>query len=69
MTHTEFCYWLQGHFELNGEILSPEQVRVVREHLDLTFNKVTKFKLNSNIELKAPEQPFLLSNFGHNASC
>jgi hypothetical protein len=42
MTHAEFCYWLQGHFELNGrKALTEEQVDVIIEHLNLTFNKVT----------------------------
>jgi hypothetical protein len=42
MTPQEFCYWLQGYFEVSGnETLTPEQVKMVKEHLQLTFNKVT----------------------------
>lgn len=41
MTAQEFCYWLQGHFELNGPKLTEEQVKIVQDHLKLVFNKVT----------------------------
>lgn len=38
MNSVDFCYWLQGHFELtNSNDLSPEQVRVIRNHLNLVF--------------------------------
>lgn len=42
MTPENFCYWLQGYMELtpNGE-LSPSQTQIIRDHLALTFNKVT----------------------------
>lgn len=43
MNAENFCYWLQGHFELtdskNG--LSAEQVEMIKSHLDLVFVKVT----------------------------
>jgi hypothetical protein len=44
MNEREFCYWLQGFFELNGEDLvdlSAEQVRMIKDHLNLVFKKVT----------------------------
>lgn len=40
MKATEFCYWLQGYFELMGlqpRGLNPEQEMVVRRHLALVF--------------------------------
>ena len=38
MNTIDFCYWLQGHFELNPDAeLSKEQVQVVRDHLNLVF--------------------------------
>lgn len=40
MTPQEFCYWLQGYFELTGkeaESLSATQVSVMRNHLNLVF--------------------------------
>lgn len=34
----EFCYWLQGLFELaNPESLSAEQTATVKRHLDMVF--------------------------------
>lgn len=43
MSAQEFAYWLQGYFELtpDGGGLSPEQVKVVKDHLQLVFQKVT----------------------------
>lgn len=44
MTPEQFCYWLQGYFELqpsgSGSICAA-QARVIKEHLQLTFEKVT----------------------------
>ena len=44
MKATEFCYWLQGYFELDkacplvhGRHLSEEQVKVIQQHLALVF--------------------------------
>lgn len=39
MTSRDFCYWLQGYFELtNGQgVLSPQQTEMVRRHLALVF--------------------------------
>lgn len=43
MTSRDFCYWLQGYFEINGAIhgngrsITPEEVRVIRTHLALVF--------------------------------
>lgn len=42
MTPENFCYWLQGFFELHDPSkLTEEQVGMIKEHLQLTFNKVT----------------------------
>jgi hypothetical protein len=42
MTELQFCYWLQGYFELSGtKEVSPEQVKIIQEHLALVFRKVT----------------------------
>lgn len=43
MTPRDFVYWLQGYFELTpGEQgLSPEQVKVIKDHLQLVMTKVT----------------------------
>ena len=45
MNETEFCYWLNGYFEISGATeLDPEQVKMVKEHLALVFEKVTEEK-------------------------
>lgn len=46
MTPENFCYWLQGWFELNQTIdhrngATPETLQVMQDHLALVFNKVT----------------------------
>lgn len=38
MKAVEFCYWLQGHFELSGKTeLTPFQVQQIKNHLALVF--------------------------------
>ena len=38
MTSRDFCYWLQGYFELNGTSgLSPQQSEIIQRHLNLVF--------------------------------
>lgn len=38
MTSRDFCFWLQGFFEVSGEPkLNEAQVEIVRKHLDLVF--------------------------------
>lgn len=42
MKSTEFCYWLQGWFELNDTIdhregATKETLDVIRKHLDMVF--------------------------------
>lgn len=40
MTSRDFCYWLQGYFEINSvtdDNLSSEQVQCIRKHLNLVF--------------------------------
>ncbi len=42
MTSREFCYWLQGFLELSGaKELTEAQLGQVKEHLALSFIKVT----------------------------
>lgn len=58
MNHTEFCYWLQGFFEVSRhgaanplvDGLDPTQVYEIYNHLQLCFNKETN-DLYSNKEL------------------
>lgn len=41
MKTTEFCYWLQGYFEIHGEggklSMNEKQVQIIRNHLNLVF--------------------------------
>lgn len=37
MTSRDFCFWLQGYFELSDGGLTLDQVAVVRRHLGLVF--------------------------------
>ncbi len=49
MTATEFCYWLQGCFEVGhadknipqNPTFNAEQVRAIKEHLQLVFTLKT----------------------------
>lgn len=42
MNEREFCYWLQGLFEVGGvKALDETQVQIVKDHLALVFKKVT----------------------------
>ncbi len=46
MTPENFCYWLQGYFELRSEEtpLSLTQIKTIEAHLALVFKNVTKPK-------------------------
>ena len=38
MNAVDFCYWLQGNFELNDvKAMSKEQMQVIQNHLNLVF--------------------------------
>ena len=42
MTAEQFCFWLHGFFELTGkDAISSAQAKMIREHLDLLFDKKT----------------------------
>jgi hypothetical protein len=42
MDATQFAYWLQGFFEISdARNLDYKQVQIIRDHLNLVFNKVT----------------------------
>ncbi len=42
MTEREFCYWLQGLFEIGKvETLDSDQTKIIKNHLALVFHKVT----------------------------
>jgi hypothetical protein len=38
MEAVNFCYWLQGFFEIsNPKEITPEQVKMIKNHLNLVF--------------------------------
>ncbi len=42
MTPEQFCYWLQGYFEISGfEDINLKASRVIRDHLKQVFDKQT----------------------------
>ena len=41
MTPEQFCYWLQGYAELTESQPTPEQWKMMQEHLQTVFYKVT----------------------------
>ena len=42
MNEREFCYWLQGYFELTRtKTLTLAQIQIIKDHLNLVFNKIT----------------------------
>lgn len=58
MTPLEFCYWLQGTFELgNTRTLSETQVEILKQHLNLVFTKVTP-TVSTPFNPTRPYQPF-----------
>lgn len=51
MTPEQFCYWLQGFFELKRTIdhregATPETMKVIEDHLRLVFDKKTPQRLS-----------------------
>lgn len=39
MSSRDFCYWLQGYFEIQGDVqpMTVEQITIVRNHLNMVF--------------------------------
>ena len=38
MTSRDFCYWLQGYFEINPQdIPNQNQIEIIKKHLNLVF--------------------------------
>jgi len=50
MSPEQFTYWLKGFFEISDtNNLSEKQVQIIRDHLNLVFNKVTPERKDENI--------------------
>lgn len=38
MNSIDFCFWLQGYFEISGsKEISPDQAKIINAHLNLVF--------------------------------
>lgn len=63
MTPEQFCYWLQGFFELSCPIdgLSPSQIAAIRDHLNTVFNKVTP---DRNVKPRVLTEQEIVDTFG-----
>lgn len=47
MTTENFCFWLKGFLEIGNPFdLKHKQLQIVKDHLDLVFNKVTPDHVN-----------------------
>jgi hypothetical protein len=59
MNTIDFCYWLQGHFEMNPETpLTPEQTELIKNHLHLVF----KHEIDPLREAQTTAQPSVLND-------
>lgn len=51
MNERDFVYWMQGFFELsNSAYLDERQTKIIKDHLQLVFKKVTPVYLPPKIE-------------------
>lgn len=42
MTTEQFCYWVQGFLEIQDpKNITEEQVKIIKDHLNLVFTKLT----------------------------
>lgn len=47
MTPENFTYWLQGYSEICGQAPSEKQWEIIKDHLNLVFNKVPTSSVNT----------------------
>jgi hypothetical protein len=69
MQSRDFCYWLQGFFELGDDtdVITTEQTAMIKRHLDLVFTHEIAPRLRerpapSVPEPKAPPRPAPVPN-------
>lgn len=62
MNPRDFCYWLQGYFEVGkSSDLSKEQVEVIRKHLRLVFDNVIEYDKHSTVSINYDTELELLN--------
>ena len=50
MTAEQFCYWLQGMLEIQDpKSLNEKQLKIIKDHLQLVFHKVTPYYYQDSI--------------------
>jgi hypothetical protein len=80
MTSREFCYWLQGYFEIKNKglvgvveslQLSPHQIEIIQNHLALVFKHEIdpSYSIDPKVqqemnEIHSPNKPPLTPKFG-----
>jgi len=76
MTSRDFCYWLQGFFEIQGEpYINDKQAAIIRNHLTLVFkHEIDPSMPDPTGELQAihdgaPPKPVLPPNTQFLARC
>lgn len=57
MTPENFCYWLQGAVELQMNAPSEEQWQIIRDHLQLVFDKKTPARMNLQTTMSEDNSP------------
>ena len=63
MTSRDFCYWLQGYFELNGVgDITSKQSQIIQNHLNLVF----KHEIDPSIDNGDPQKQSVLSDIHEN---
>jgi hypothetical protein len=64
MNAQEFVFWLQGYFEISGaKTLGEKEVQIVKDHLNLVFEKKTP-QYWTNYPLQQQGQQLLLEGVG-----
>ncbi len=64
MNERDFCYWLRGFFELtNSKKLNKQQVKMIKEHMDLALAKVTSVPYYTVTNLPSLDDPVFIPSF------
>lgn len=72
MTSRDFCYWLQGFFELGGAsttsggmmMITPLQAEIIKGHLNMVF----VHEIDPSIATPGSEKDNVLNNIHHSFS-
>ena len=60
MSPDNFTYWLKGFFEISdAKKLDEKQIDIIKDHLDLVFNKVTPIRDNVKKDNKTLDVSFI----------